>query len=155
MKKKQACLHDSPDYRRNDDQLSNQSGENGITVSNKFKKYRLDIIVISLLLLVTIALLLVVTLTKEKGNYVVVEINGVATGEYPLSINGTFELNDGTNILVIENGEAYLSYSNCPDHTCERTGKIRYVGETIVCLPNRLAITVQGENTENSVDLIS
>ena len=121
----------------------------------KIKKYRLDIIVIALLLLIAVALLLAVTLTKKSGNLVVVEINGAVSNEYSLSIDGVFPLNGGTNTLVIENGEAYLSYSNCPDHTCEKTGKIRYVGETIVCLPNKLSVTVQGEQTENSVDFIS
>lgn len=121
----------------------------------KLKKYRLDIIVIVLLLLVAVSLLLIVTLTKKSGNVVVVEIDGVISEEFPLSVDGVFTLNGGTNTLVIENGEAYISYSDCPDHTCEKTGRIRYVGQTIVCLPNRLSVTVQGEQTENSVDLIS
>lgn len=121
----------------------------------KLKKYRLDIIVIALLLLVAVSLLLIVTLTKKSGNVVVVEIDGVISEEYPLSVDGVFTLNGGTNTLVIENGEAYISYSDCPDHTCEKTGRIRYVGQTIVCLPNRLSVTVQGEQTENGVDLIS
>lgn len=121
----------------------------------KLKKYRLDIIVIVLLLLVAVSLLLIVTLTKKSGNVVVVEIDGVISEEYPLSVDGVFTLNGGTNTLVIENGEAYISYSDCPDHTCEKTGRIRYVGQTIVCLPNRLSVTVQGEQTENGVDLIS
>lgn len=121
----------------------------------KLKKYRLDIIVIALLLLVAVSLLLIVTLTKKSGNVVVVEIDGVISEEFPLSVDGVFTLNGGTNTLVIENGEAYISYSDCPDHTCEKTGRIRYVGQTIVCLPNRLSVTVQGEQTENGVDLIS
>lgn len=121
----------------------------------KLKKYRLDIIVIVLLLLVAVSLLLIVTLTKKSGNVVVVEIDGVISEEFPLSVDGVFTLNGGTNTLVIENGEAYISYSDCPDHTCEKTGRIHYVGQTIVCLPNRLSVTVQGEQTENGVDLIS
>ena len=121
----------------------------------KLKKYRLDIIVIAVLLLVAVSLLLIVTLTKKSGNVVVVEIDGVISEEFPLSVDGVFTLNGGTNTLVIENGEAYISYSDCPDHTCEKTGRIRYVGQTIVCLPNRLSVTVQGEQTENGVDLIS
>ena len=156
MKKKQASLRSPTDCRTKSDSFSEQSSSHGaFAITNTIKNHRLDIIVLAFLLLVTVSLLLVVTFTKAEGNYVVVEIDGTISGEYPLFINGTFELNGGTNTLVIENGEAYLSYSNCPDHTCEKTGKIRYVGETIICLPNRLSITVQGEYTENSVDLIS
>lgn len=121
----------------------------------RLKKYRLDIIVVALLLLVSISLLIVTLTKKEQGNFVSVEIDGEVIAEYPLSQNGVFSLNGGTNTLVIEDGAAYVSYSNCPDHTCERTGKIRYVGQTIICLPNRITIAVRGDQTEGGVDLIS
>lgn len=121
----------------------------------KIKKHMWDIIVISALLLVAVAALLAVNLTREDGKFVTVEINGNVCAEYSLSQNGVFPLNGGTNILVIENGEAYLSYSNCPDHTCERTGRIHHVGQAIICLPNRLSVTVRGDSTDNAPDLIS
>lgn len=118
------------------------------------KKHKADIIVISIILVVSIAVLLVINLTQKPGTNAVVEIDGVKAGEYSLSEDGVYELNNGTNVLVIENGQAYLNYSECPDHTCEKTGKIRYVGETIVCLPNKLSITITG-NSDDAVDLVS
>lgn len=118
------------------------------------KKYRLDIIVIAAILLVSLLLVLAVFLARKEGAVAVVEIGGEVVGEYPLSRDGVFPLNGGTNVLVIEEGTAYLNYSNCPDHTCELTGKIRYVGQSIVCLPNRVAITVTGE-AKDGVDLVS
>ena len=118
------------------------------------KKYRLDIIIVAAILLVSVALLLVMTLTKEEGSLVVVEINGATVATYSLNENGEYSLNGGTNVLVIEDGKAYLNYSNCPDHTCEKTGKIQYVGQTIICLPNRIAITIKGE-AEGGVDFVS
>jgi hypothetical protein len=117
-------------------------------------KYRLDIIVIAAILLASLALLLVMTLTKEEGSVVVVEIDGATVATYSLEENGEYSLNGGTNVLVIENGKAYLNYSNCPDHTCERTGKIQYVGQSIICLPNKIAITIKGE-AEGGVDFVS
>ena len=104
--------------------------------------------------MLSLLVLLIITVTKKDGAVAVVEIDGTVSGEYPLYIDGEFSLNGGTNILVIENGTAYLSYSECPDHTCERIGKIRYVGETIVCLPNRLTITITGD-ADNGVDIVS
>ena len=117
-------------------------------------KYRLDIIVIAAILLASLALLLVMTLNKEEGSVVVVEIDGATVATYSLEENGEYSLNGGTNVLVIENGKAYLNYSNCPDHTCERTGKIQYVGQSIICLPNKIAITIKGE-AEGGVDFVS
>ena len=121
---------------------------------NKTNGYRLDIIVIAAILLASLSLLLILNLTKKEGSIAVVEVDGQVVAEYPLYMDGIFPLNGGTNVLVIEDGTAYLSYSSCPDHTCENIGKIRYVGETIVCLPNKVTVTING-NAEGGVDLVS
>ncbi len=119
---------------------------------DKIKKYRPDIIVISAVILISLLSFLIAALTRSEGSVAVVEIDGVYSGEYSLSVDGTFPLNGGTNVLVIEGGEAYLNYSSCPTHTCEQRGRIRYVGERIDCLPNRVSITIKGEG---GVDLVS
>lgn len=119
------------------------------------RKYRLDIIIIAAILVVSLSLLLIVTLSKEEGSVVVVEIDGTTVATYPLDKNAEYSLNGGSNVLVIEDGVAYMSYSNCPDHTCEKTGKIRYVGQTIICLPNKIAVTIKGDNAEGGVDFVS
>ena len=118
------------------------------------KKYRIDVIVISAILAISLLCLILVSVTKKEGSLAVVEIDGYKVAEYPLDTDGVFELNGGTNVLVIENAVAYLSYSDCPDHTCELTGKIRYVGQTIVCLPNKISITIKGDASDG-VDLVS
>ena len=112
-----------------------------------------DIILIASVLIVAVALLLVVELTKKDGAGVVVKVDGREIGQYSLEENGTHPLNGGTNILVIENGKAYLSDANCPDKLCVHQGKISRTGETITCLPNKLTVTVFG--AEESLDLIS
>ena len=112
-----------------------------------------DIILIASILIVAIAFFLIVELTKEEGAGVTVKVDGVKVAEYSLSKNGTYPLNGGTNILVIENGKAYLSDANCPDKLCVHQGKISMTGETITCLPNKLTVTVFG--AEESVDLVS
>ena len=119
----------------------------------KTGKYRLDLIVITAAVAFSLLLLLATTLFREEGAVAVVEIDGVTAGEYNLMFNGVYPLNGGTNVLVVENGVAYLNYSNCPDHTCEKTGKIRYVGQTIVCLPNRVSITIRGGG--EGVDIVA
>ena len=118
---------------------------------SKKKRYRADVIFISAILIVAIAVLLIFTLTKKEGAMVVVEIDGRTVGEYPLSVDGEFILNGGTNVLTIENGTARISDSNCPDHICENKGRIKYTGQTIVCLPNKLTVTVSGD-ADDGVD---
>lgn len=126
----------------------------GNKIVEMFKKHKIDVVIISAILLVSVFVLLIINATRKSGAIAVVEIDGAVIGEYSLSENATYELNGGTNFLTIENGEAYMSFSSCPDHTCEKTGKIRYTGQTIICLPNKISITIKGE-TDDSVDLVS
>lgn len=119
------------------------------------KKHRVDIIVISSFLLLALAMLWITNLAKEEGSIVQVTVDGEVVGEYSLLRDGIYSLNGGTNTLTIQNGEAYMSYSSCPDHVCENTGKIKHVGQTIICLPNRLTITIIGEATDDAVDFVS
>ena len=72
--------------------------------------------------------------------------------KYPYFRLTSFE-KEFPNILVIEDGRAYLSDANCPDKLCVHQGKISRTGEVITCLPNKLTVTVFG--AEESVDLIS
>jgi len=109
------------------------------------KRLRYDILLICVLLFVSLAAVGITLLTRGEGASVIVEINGEKAAEYSLASEGEFALNGGTNILVIKNGEAYLTYADCPDKVCVHTGKIKYVGQSIVCLPNRLSVTVIGD----------
>ena len=118
------------------------------------KKPSLDIIVIALILLFAITLVVFTTLTRSEGAYVEVAIDGNVVATYSLSEDGVYTLNGGTNVLTVKDGVAYMTHSDCPDHTCENTGKVKYVGQTIVCLPNRLSVTVAG-NADDSVDFVT
>lgn len=118
------------------------------------KKYKSDIIVISALLVFALLFLLFFELTKKEGAFVEVTRDGEVIGKYSLSDDGVYSLNGGTNELTIEGGVAYMSYSDCPDHTCENTGRIRHVGQTIICLPNDITATVVGV-ADDYVDFVS
>ena len=113
-----------------------------------------DILIIAGLLVAALSAFLIIEFTKQEGNSVVVKIEGKADLVLPLEENKTYELNGGTHILVIENGQAYLTHASCPDHVCINQGKIAYNGETITCLPYRLTITVSSDKAP-SVELVS
>jgi hypothetical protein len=124
------------------------------SLKNFIVKHKIDIIVVASLLLLSLIVLLVVSLTRVEGATVQVTVNGTVVAEYPLNVDGVYKLNNGSNTLTIKDGVAYMTYSNCPDHVCENTGKVHYVGERIVCLPNRLTITITGDS-DDSVDFVS
>ena len=95
-------------------------------------------------LLVLAGVLFAVFYSGEPGAVAVVTIDGERVAEYPLNVNGTYPLNGGSNILVIENGEAYLEYADCPDKLCVKMGRISKTGQSITCLPNHLNVSVEG-----------
>ena len=110
------------------------------------KNHKRDLILIGILLLTALILFL---LFKDKQRnepdaVAVVTVDGTEIARYPLSQDGTFVLNEGSNTLVIENGEAWVSEANCPDKLCMGFGKISKNGEIIVCLPNRLIVMIEG-----------
>ena len=85
-------------------------------------------------------------LLRQDGAEVIVEQNGQETARYALAEDRTVRIEGegGYNLLVIENGEAWLSEADCPNLLCVKTGKIRYAGQSIVCLPHKLAVRIAG-----------
>ena len=112
------------------------------------KKRRADLLVIGSLLLLALALHLIIGAARKEGGVAVVRVNGVETERHALSDSGVYPLNGGSNVLVIEDGQAWLSEANCPDLLCVRQGRIHYAGQSIICLPNRLTVTVEGGESD-------
>ena len=112
------------------------------------KKYTRDLILVGFLLLAALLLFILMRQkqTEETGDgaVAVVTVDGEEVGRYSLNKNGTFPLNGGSNTLVVENSEAWVSEANCPDKVCMGMGKISRNGEFIACLPNRLIVVVEG-----------
>lgn len=115
---------------------------------SKRKKLFADLTLILALIFVGLSVFLIMELTRDKGAYVSVVVDGGEEQIIPLSRDGTYVLGDGSNVLVIEGREAYMKHADCPDGTCVRVGRISKTGEKIVCLPNRVFITVLGADEE-------
>ena len=115
---------------------------------------RADLILIAALLVLALLLALGLRLFGSAGAVAVVSVDGVETARYPLSADGTYPLNGGTNTLVIENGTARVTEADCPDRLCVRQGAVRYTGQSIVCLPNRLVVTIEGAE-KSPVDAVT
>ena len=117
------------------------------------KKHLADLGIILGLLILAGVLFFLYFNKGEEGAGVIVRVDGVEMARYSLSDSGKYELNGGTNILVIEDGVAYMLEADCPDHICVSQGKVRYAGQCITCLPNKLTVTVYG--TDEGVELVS
>ena len=111
--------------------------------------YALDAIIIALLV---VAILLSCAFTfKGEGHHAVVYHQGTVIGRYSLEKKAIVNLLDSKMQLVIEDGKVYVSASECPTHICVKSGKINIVGERIVCTPNKVTITIEGNNADTIV----
>ena len=108
------------------------------------KKLVADIILITSVLLVCLSVFIIVTLTREQGATARVSVDGVTVAEYPLSYDGEYSLNDGSNVIVISDGAVYMKHADCPDGLCVNQGKKSHAGARIVCRPNRVMIEIVG-----------
>lgn len=91
--------------------------------------------------------------TRQEGATVVVRVgsgeDARIVAELPLSEDTQQEIETeegGFNLLVIKDGRAYVTEANCPDKICVKSyaDGICYDGETIVCLPHKLVVSIRG-----------
>jgi len=126
--------------------------------SVKKNKFRNDVILAAVIVIIAVAGLLFINGTKVEGERVVVKINGVETQSHSLSENTQFEIKTGKNngdynVVIIENGKVRVNEANCPDGICKDYRPISYVGETIICLPHKVVIEIVGDDTDMDLDI--
>lgn len=84
----------------------------------------------------------------KEGARVRVTQDGEVCAEYSLSEDREVRIAEkeagGSNVLVIKDGRAYVSEADCPDKLCVKQKSISHTGESIVCLPHKLVITITG-----------
>ena len=86
-----------------------------------------------------------------------IAVSGTIVETLPLSEDTRLVIsgaNDGENILVIEDGKAYMESASCPDGICVRHTPISKDGESIICLPNQVVVTVRG-GEKRDVDAVA
>ena len=123
---------------------------------SKRVKRRNDIIFISALLLLVFAASLAMLLFRSEGDTVTVTVDGRLWGEYPLNENAEIEIKTefGSNLLIIEDGRAYIKSASCPDGICVSHRPVGHDGESIICLPNKTVVEIRTQN-KNSPNIIS
>ena len=129
--------------------MNKNEKDNNILESGK-RKRKNDIIFISVLLSAVILMGACFFFIRPEGEFVKVTVDKELFGEYPLSEDITVEIRsgDGLNILVIKDGKAYVSEASCPDGICSAHKPISREGESIICLPNKVVVTVVSSDTE-------
>lgn len=121
-----------------------------MTQTNNHAKRRNDILFIAILMAVLAVLGAGMYFLRGGGDTVTVEVDGAPYGTYPLSVDTTVEIvtDGGYNRLVIRDGTAYMEAADCPDGICAAHRPIARMGQSIVCLPHKVVVTVVTTQTD-------
>ena len=115
-----------------------------------------DIIIIAVLLLAALALFGVSQIAGGKAaSTVVVTVDGKEVLRRPLAMSDTYEIrqDDGSlNVIAVENGAVYMKEANCRDGLCIHQGKMKNAAKTIVCLPHKLVVSLEGDSAPDGQD---
>ncbi len=119
-----------------------------------------DFILIAAVLAVAgIMLFFLYGVNNSYGSFVQIEIDGevVETLDINIDTERVIETeNGGTNTLIIKDGGAEMIDANCPDGICINHKKINKNGESIICLPHKLVVSVVNEKSNgDDVDAVA
>lgn len=125
----------------------------------RFKKG--DLIIVFILVVAIIGWLGINQLGSSKAEtQAIIEVDGSIYKAVPVSKGMEqkkihIELDNGSHIdIVVDENGAFVEDVVCPDKICQKTGIVNKVGQSIVCLPNRVVVYIEGE-AEVMVDDVS
>lgn len=87
---------------------------------------------------------------------VVITAHGKEFGTYSLAENRHIlvEREGHTNEIIIKDGEVSMFFSDCNNQVCVQTGRISRTSQSIVCLPNKVMVQIEGKG-ETEYDAVS
>ena len=115
-----------------------------------------DVVVISfvIMLAILIGVAFWMKTGTEQGSVVAVYQEGEKIQEISLDKDTEVLIeNDYTNKLIVRDKKVAIVESDCPGMDCVHSGWISGKGRSLVCLPNRVEIRIEGD-VDSEVDFI-
>lgn len=119
------------------------------------KKRIRSIIILAGILLIS-AVWFMIHSIRDTGGVVIITLGGEVIQEMPLNENGSFlagSKEGDYNLVVVEDGKAYVAEANCANQICKNSKSISKSGEVITCIPHRLVVTIV--SPEKEVDAVA
>lgn len=93
---------------------------------------------------------------QQDGTKVVITVKGQVYETANLDEDREIEVEteDGTNLVVIHNGEVFMKEADCPDQICVKHNAITKTGETIVCLPHQVVVEITSDQ-QKEIDSVA
>lgn len=109
------------------------------------------------IIFISLSVCIFLLLLSINSTYVNVAVDGEYKGRYSINKNNEVLIETeegGYNLLIIEDGKAYIKEADCPNKDCVLQGEISKEHQVIICLPHRLTVTISGYK-DNETDDIS
>ena len=138
-------------------QRKTASKKTSTNTTSKTKLNKNDILLIIVVIFLSVCALIGYRLFyHQSGSFVQVTVDGKVYKELPLDEDNVIliEGKGGTNKLSIHNGYADMTDADCPDKLCVKQKKIHYNGESLICLPHKVVVTVISDK-ESQLDGIA
>lgn len=110
-----------------------------------------DIVLIICVFCIAALIFCAVYFLSPQGYTVKIEVDSENVAAFSLNENRTYTVKkDGkvTNVVEIKDKKVSVTAADCPDKICVKHREISKSGESIICLPNRVVVSIEGENEE-------
>lgn len=128
-----------------------------MNIKNTLKSRKKEIIAVLILVVIALVSFFCVKFFAEgQGKYVKVYINDKLNETFNLSEDQEYfiETKKGYNLLVIKNNKARVVDADCPNKICVDKGAISKSGESIICLPHEVVVTIDSDK-EKELDAVA
>lgn len=96
-------------------------------------------------LLLAAAVLAFLMWSQPQGTQVVFRQDGEIVGTYSLSSDAEIRIDGNyTNVFEISGGQVRVVETSCPNGACMDAGAVSSAGTSIICAPNHVSATVEG-----------
>lgn len=118
-----------------------------MTRKSEYRWRRGDTVLAAIVIAVALVLIPTLFAVFRAGTTVQVTVDGAVVARFPLAEERTYTIHGadgGVNTLVIRGGQATVTDADCPDRLCVHQHAISRAGQSIICLPHRVVVTVVG-----------
>lgn len=92
---------------------------------------------------------------QDEGDTVQITIDGTDAASLPLDTDTRYTIaspDGGKNILEISGGAARIIEANCPDKLCVHQKEISCEGESLICLPHKVTVSIRSTSKKATLD---
>ncbi len=109
---------------------------------------RFDKVILAVFLFLSLGSFLLRGVWQEQGSEAVIEINGRLYAKINLLQPARLQVPGvhGEISIIVKDGALWVQESSCTNKVCKQRGKIRLVGDMIICAPNRVVVRIVGKS---------